>query len=460
MGATTGLFPSDEQTRQWLAVQGRPGDWTELTADPGAAYDESEVIDLGELVPLIARPSSPGSVVPVSDVAGTPVAQVCFGSSVNSGYADLALPAAVLRQQGLAGSLVVTITPGSRQILDILAETGVLRDLVRAGCRILEPACGPCVGMGQAPPSGAVSVRTFNRNFPGRSGTQNDKVYLCSPATAAATAVRGLITDPREFGPAEPEIPAPVFNPAASANQIVPPLPPDRAGVVEIPRGPNIQPAPEQSPLPDRLSCRVLIVVGDDISTGDLSPDGAEVMAFRSNISAMSNYVFRRLDPDFASRAREWGGGFIIGGHNYGQGSSREHAALAPKHLGVRAVMAKSFARIHRRNLVAQGIPPLTFIHDDDYQLARQGDTWELPDLRRRLAEGDEELPVRVVETGHEFKVRARFSPRERRMLNHGGMLAHIRAGGKMLSAEQANSAAVDQGSPVTNPVPSETMSQ
>ncbi len=450
-GATTGLFPSDEHTCAWMMNQLRLQDWIELRADPSATYDEHELVELDQLEPLIAKPSSPGNVVPVREVAGTPVAQVCFGSSVNSGYADLALPAAVFRAHGIAPNLVVTVTPGSRQILDTIAETGVLRDLVHAGTRLLEPACGPCVGMGQAPPSGAVSVRTFNRNFPGRSGTQNDRVYMCSPATAAATAVRGVITDPRDLGPAEPSYPAPVFNPEVGAAQIVAPLPLEQARAIELPRGPNIQAPPPQVPLPASLSGRVLIVVGDDISTGDLSPDGAEVMAFRSNILAMADYVFRRLDRDFANRAREWGGGFIVSGHNYGQGSSREHAAQAPKQLGVRAVFAKSFARIHRRNLIAQGIPPLTFASDEDYQRACQGDTWELPNIRAALDEGQIDLRVRVVERDQEFMVRANFSPRERRMLSNGGMLAHVRLGGKALSAQKAVSAAVDQGSPATN---------
>jgi aconitate hydratase len=455
-GATTGLFPSDAQTQAWMQNQQRPQDWSELRADRDAIYDEHELIELDQLEPLIAKPSSPGNVVPVREVAGTPVAQVCFGSSVNSGYGDLALPAAVLRAHGLAPNLVVTVTPGSRQILDTIAQTGVLRDLVHAGTRLLEPACGPCVGMGQAPPSGAVSVRTFNRNFPGRSGTQNDRVFMCSPATAAATAVRGVITDPRDLGPAEPSYPAPVFNPAVGAAQIMIPPPPDQALAVELPRGPNIQAPPPQVPLPASLSGRVLIVVGDDISTGDLSPDGAEVMAFRSNISAMANYVFRRLDREFANRAREWGGGFIVAGHNYGQGSSREHAALAPKQLGVQAVIAKSFARIHRRNLIAQGIPPLTFASDEDHARACLGDTWEMPDIRAALEAGRSEIGVRVVERDEEFMVRANFSPRERRMLNHGGMLAHVRLGGKALSAQKAVSAAVDQGSPETNLVAEE----
>jgi len=456
MGATTGLFPSDERAREWLQEQKRVEDWKELKADDGAPYDEYELIELDKLEPLIAKPSSPGNVVPVREVAGTPVAQVCIGSSVNSGYDDLAIAAAILRDQAVASSLVMTVTPGSRQILDVIAQTGVYRDLVGAGARMLEPACGPCVGMGQAPPSGAVSVRTFNRNFPGRSGTQNDQVYLCSPTTAAATALRGVITDPRDLGSTEPTYTMPHFNPIVDDRQIIQPPSAEEAAKITIPRGPNIQAPPPQIPLPDSLIGRVLIVVGDDISTGDLSPDGAEVMAFRSNIAAMANFVFRRIDPEFASRAREWQGGFIIGGFNYGQGSSREHAALAPKQLGVRAVIAKSFARIHRRNLISQGIPPLTFINEKDYDLACQGDVWEIPDIRQALGDGKDTITIRIPERNQEFKARMNFSPRERRMLNNGGLLAHIRQGGKPLSAEKAVSAAVDQGSPVTNPVPQE----
>jgi aconitate hydratase len=310
--------------------------------------------------------------------------------------------------------------------------------------------------MGQAPPSGSVSVRTFNRNFPGRSGTQNDKVYLCSPATAAATALYGVITDPRDLGAEEPKFPAPVFDPSAGAQQITPAPSPEESATIVISRGPNIKPPPPELPLPETLEGCVLIVVGDDISTGDLSPDGAEVMAFRSNVAAMSKFVFRRIDPDFASRAQEWGGGFIVGGQNYGQGSSREHAALAPKQLGVRAVIAKSFARIHRRNLIAQGIPPLSFADEHDYDLARQGDRWEIDGIREALAEGHEEITVRIAERDEEFKLQLHFSARERAVLLSGGLLAHIREGGASLSAGQAVSAAVDQGSPFNNPLPSE----
>jgi aconitate hydratase len=454
MGATTGLFPSDERTLEWLQQQGRADQWFEFKADDGATYDEMEIIDLDQLEPLIAKPSSPGNVVPVREVVGTKVAQVCIGSSVNSGYEDLAIVAAVLRDKTVSEHVVMTVTPGSRQILDTIARTGVYSDLVRAGARMLEPACGPCVGMGQAPPTGTVSVRTFNRNFPGRSGTQNDQVFLCSPTTAAAAALYGVITDPRDLGPVEPEFAAPIFTPQVDDRQIIAPAEPEVAASIVIPRGPNIKPPPPQTPLPENLEGRVLIVVGDDISTGDLSPDGAEVMAFRSNVTAMSQFVFRRIDPEFAARAREWHGGFIVGGYNYGQGSSREHAALAPKALGVTAVFAKSFARIHRRNLIAQGIPPFTFASDDDYKLAVQGDLWELPDIRQILMKPREDVRVRLVERNQEFTVKANFSHRERRMLLNGGLLAHIRQGGQPLSHEKPISAAVDQGSPISQPTP------
>ncbi|MBI3971952.1 MAG: aconitate hydratase [Chloroflexi bacterium] len=456
LGATTGVFPSDERTREWLRAQRREDQWIPLAADPGATYEEVEEIDLDALEPLIAKPSSPGNVVPVREVAGTEVEQVCVGSSVNSGYEDLAIVAAVLRERTIHPNLVLTVTPGSRQILDTIARSGVYGDLLRAGARMLEPICGPCVGMGQAPPSGVVSVRTFNRNFPGRSGTVNDQVYLCSPATAAATALRGVIADPRDLG--EPPAPTPALaDPAVDDRHILAPAPPDQAATIQIPRGPNIQPPPPQEPLPDSLVGRVLIHVGDDISTGDLSPDGVEVMGYRSNVPAMSRYVFRRIDPEFAGRARDWGGGFIVAGHNYGQGSSREHAALAPKQLDVRAVFAKSFARIHRRNLIAQGIVPLAIVGEEAYEAAREGDAWEVPGVRAALAQGERALMVRIRETGQEVPVEANLSPRERQVLLAGGLLAHVRAGGRPISLSLGQSGAVDQGSPVTNPVPQET---
>ncbi|MGH2498666.1 MAG: aconitate hydratase, partial [Candidatus Limnocylindria bacterium] len=348
LGATTGIFPSDGRTREWLEQQRRPEHWSEQSADERAGYDEREVIDLSSLEPLIAKPSSPGNVVPVREVAGIKVQQVCVGSSVNSGYEDLALVAEVLRDKVVHPEVFMTVTPGSKQILDTIADSGAYQALIAAGARMLEPACGPCVGMGQAPPTGSVSVRTFNRNFPGRSGTENDQVYLCSPATAAATALRGVITDPRELGEREPEIAVPTMDPSVDDRNIIAPAAPVDAARIQEVRGPNIKPPPRQAPLQNTLQGEVLIALGDDVSTGDLSPDGAVVMALRSNVDAIAEFTFRRFDRDFAARARARRGGFIVAGENYGQGSSREHAALAPKALGIKAVVAKTFARIHR----------------------------------------------------------------------------------------------------------------
>ena len=424
LGATTGIFPSGKRTREWLRMQQREDDFVELSADEDAAYDEHEHIELDKLEPLIAQPHSPGNVVPVGEVAGTRAAQVCIGSSVNSGFADLAVAAAVLRDETIYPGLVMTVTPGSRQILDSIAETGVYSDLVRAGARMLEPVCGPCVGMGQAPPSDSVSVRTFNRNFPGRSGTMTDRVYLTSPTTAVATALRGVITDPRELGeyPQLPEAPA---NPSVDDRQILAPAPPEEADGIEIVRGPNIEPPPEASELPDSLECTVTIVVEDDVSTGDLAPDGVEVMSFRSNVPEISKFTFRRFDPEYHEKAKDVAPGFIVGGHNYGQGSSREHAALAPLHLGIRAVIAKSFARIHRRNLISQGILPLVFKEESDYDHFEAGQKWELPEIRDRLENGDEEVPLKREDEG--ITLLADYSQRERDILLAGGILRQLR---------------------------------
>ncbi|MBI4546075.1 MAG: aconitate hydratase [Gemmatimonadetes bacterium] len=455
-GATTGVFPSDAQARAWLEYQRRGEQWVELAADRGARYDEEEVIELDRLEPLIAKPQSPGNVVPVREVAGLEVRQVCVGSSVNSGYQDLALVAEVLKGKMVPPGVWLTVTPGSRQILDIIAATSAYRHLIAAGARMLEPACGPCVGMGQAPPSGAVSLRTFNRNFPGRSGTDNDQVYLCSPATAAATALRGVITDPRDLGE-EPELPPLPAQPFIHDGNIVPPPSVEEARKIEIVRGPNIQTPPPQQPMPEELVGRVLIVLPDDVSTGDLAPDGAIVMAFRSNVAAIASFTLRRFDSHFAGRAREWGGGFIVAGHNYGQGSSREHAALAPKYLGVQAVIAQSFARIHRRNLIAQGIPPLSFAEDADKDRARQGDTWVISNIRRALMDGQEEIPVRLRDAGVEFVVLAHFSEQEREVLLAGGLIAALRGGALTpIGVTEGASGAVDQGSLVTNPIQEE----
>src|SRR4051794_10762991 len=424
LGATTGIFPSDERTKEWLRMQQREDDFVELSADEDAGYDEHEHIELDKLEPLIAQPHSPGNVVPVSEVAGTKVYQVCIGSSVNSGFEDLAIAAAVLRDKSVATDLVMTVTPGSRQILNSIAESGVYADLVRAGARMLEPICGPCVGMGYAPPSDSVSVRTFNRNFPGRSGTQSDQVYLTTPTVAAATALYGVITDPRELGE-YPDLPEAPMYPAVDDAQILEPASEDEADKIEIHRGPNIHEPPEAEELPDDFKGTVVIVLPDDISTGDLTPDGVEVMAFRSNVPELAKYTLRRFDPEFPEKAQEWAPGIIVGGENYGQGSSREHAALAPLHLGIRAVIAKGFARIHRRNLVSQGILPLLFKNEEDYDQFEQGQEWTLPDIRERLNNGDTEVTAQ--NNGTEITLQAQFSQRERNMLIHGGFRRQLR---------------------------------
>ncbi len=416
-GATTAIFPSDEQTRLWLAAQGREGEFVELAADPSARYAEEEQIDLDTLEPLIAKPSSPGNVVPVREVAGTPTTQVCVGSSVNSSYEDLAIVAAVLRGRTLPPGLDLTVTPGSRQILGMIVRSGVYGDLLASGARILEPACGPCIGMGQAPAAGAVSVRTFNRNFPGRSGTADDRVYLCSPATAAATALLGAIGDPRDLGE-PPGLAAPPPEPGLDDRQIVLPPAREQAVAVMLEKGRNIVAPPPVPPLPDEIAGRILIVVPDDVSTGDMAPDGALGVAIWSNIPACARYMFRRFDPEFPARAEEWGGGIVVGGHNYGQGSSREQAAFAALHLGVRAVVARSFARIHRSNLIAQGILPLTFADEADYDNVAQGDDWRIPGVRAAVEAGGTELQGPV-------PLELPLSARERAILLAGGLVAY-----------------------------------
>jgi len=417
-GATTGIFPSDEQTRRWLEAQGREGEFAELAADSGAAYDELETMELGELEPLIALPSSPGNVVSVAEAAGTSTRQVCVGSSVNSSYEDVAVIAAVLRGRTLPAELDLTVSPGSRQILDMIVRSGVYSELLAAGARILEPACGPCIGVGQAPAAGAASVRTFNRNFPGRSGTSDDRVYLCSPATAAATALGGAIADPRELG-VPPALVPPPTDPSVGDRQIV--RPPERGGDVELEKGRNIVPPPPVPPLPETIEGRVLIVVPDDVSTGDMVPDGALGLAIWSNIPACARFMFRRFDPAFPARAEEWGGGIVVGGHNYGQGSSREQAAFAALYLGVRMVVAKSLARIHRSNLIAQGILPLVLADEDDYDQVEVGQRWAVAvDLAREAWEA---------ETPHgPVLLEPRLTARERDVLRAGGLVAYARA--------------------------------
>jgi aconitate hydratase len=355
---------------------------------------------------------------------------------VNSAYVDLALPGAILADkdgQTVNERVTATATPGSRQILVAIAESGVYRQLVEGGVRMLEPVCGPCVGMGQAPPSDANSLRTFNRNFPGRSGTAEDSVFLCSPAVAAVSVLHGCITDPRSYGDPPELLDMPELKPYVDDVHIFAPADEDEADEVEIPRGPNIKTPPEHEPMEDSIEAKIATVQEDNISTGDLAPDGVIVMSYRSNIPAIAEYTFQHRDPEFRKRMQEWGKGFIVGGHNYGQGSSREHAALAPLQLGVKAVFAKSFARIHRRNLVAQGILALTFADESDYDKAKVGDTWKLPNVKEELEEGSDEITVEI-EGGDTFKVTHDFAPKEREILVQGGLLHWLQEEGEQVA--------------------------
>jgi aconitate hydratase len=430
LGATSAVFPPDDNAREWLRRQQREDDFEELGPEEGCEYDDRVEIDLSELGPLVAKPQNPDNVVPVEEVAGTPIEQVCIGSSVNSAYLDLALPGAVLAEgdgREVHERVTATATPGSRQILVAIAESGVYRQLVEGGVRMLEPVCGPCVGMGQAPPSDANSLRTFNRNFPGRSGTPEDSVYLCSPAIAAVSMLHGEIRDPREHGDPPELLEMPELKPYVDDRHILAPATEDDADEVEIPRGPNIKTPPEHVPLEDELSAKIATVQPDNISTGDLAPDGVIVMSYRSNIPAIAEFTFQHRDPEFRKRMQEWGSGFIVGGENYGQGSSREHAALAPLQLGVRGVFAKSFARIHRRNLVAQGILALTFADEADYDRAKVGETWTLPRVREELEEGAEQITVKIEESGDEIALAHDLAPKEREILLSGGLLHYLK---------------------------------
>jgi aconitate hydratase len=423
LGATTSIFPSDERSREYLRAQKREDVWRPLAADSDAEYDEVIDIDLDALEPLVAAPSSPDAVVPVREVAGKKVVQVCVGSCTNSSYHDLSIVATVLKGHKIHPDVSTTVTPGSRQVFTMIARSGALADMIEAGARILESACGPCIGMGQAPPTDGVSLRSFNRNFPGRSGTPKDSVYLASPETAAATALRGVITDPRDLGPM-PNIDVPAEF-IIDDDLIIPPS--EHPEEAEVVRGPNIQPLPIAQPLPDTIRGHLLIKVGDNVSTDTILPAGAKILPLRSNIPAISEYVFAYVDSTFAQRAKEAGGGLIAGGANYGQGSSREHAALAPMYLGVKAVFAKTFARMHHQNLINFGILPLRFQDEADYDRLNPGDELEIADARRAV-QNSHEVRVRNATQGYEFIAQHDLTPRQVEIALAGGLLNYVRS--------------------------------
>jgi len=423
LGHTASIFPSDVVTRDYFERLGRPQDWREMQPDAGAASGERIALDLGEIEPLIALPSSPDKVVPVREVEGTRIEQVMVGSCTNGSYSDIVQVAKLMKGRRVHPEIDFIVFPGSRQIFELLAREGYVADLLEAGVIVSEATCGSCPGYGHVPASGTRSLRAFNRNFRGRSGLQDDQVYLASPEVAAASAIRGSLTDPRSLGEA-PRIALPRFT--ANRREIIPPAPPEEAAAVRIIKGPNIREVPIGKPFGQDLEGEVLILLGDNVSTDDITPSGVEAITFRTNVPALAGLVFTRIDPGFARRAQQRGGGIIVGGETYGQGSSREHAAIAPMYLGVRAVIAKSFARIHRANLINWGILPLTFEHPADHDTLRLGETLRINGLRAGL-EQDEPLTVLNQTTGSSFRVTCPLTPRERRIVTAGGVLACTR---------------------------------
>ena len=421
LGATTSVFPSDEVTKAFLAAQGREQDWVEVKADDDAVYDEVIDIDLSTLEPLAAMPHMPDNVKKVSEIGEIKIDQVCIGSCTNSSLYDMLKVAAILKGKRVAPSVSLTISPGSMQVLRMLSEDGALSDILGAGARLLECACGPCIGMGQSPNSGAVSLRTFNRNFEGRSGTADAGVYLVSPEVAAASALTGVLTDPRTLGEA-PHITMPDHF-EINDNLIDKPASPEEAKNLEIVYGPNIKPVPNGDALPESIEAEVVLKVGDNITTDHIMPAGAKILPLRSNIPAISQYCFTVCDGDFPARAKALGNSVIVGGANYGQGSSREHAALAPLYLGIRAVLVKSFARIHRSNLINAGILPLTFVNESDYDVIEQGDELVLSDLLDCVKEG-KEITVFNKTKNVAIPCRCELSERAKQIVLCGGLLS------------------------------------
>ena len=424
LGATTSLFPSDEVTRAFLAAEGREADFRPLSPDPDAVYDETLSIDLSALSPLAACPHSPDNVKTVESLAGMRVDQICIGSCTNSSMQDMLTVAAILKGKTVAPHVSLSISPGSKQVYTMLAACGALTDLIDAGARVLECACGPCIGMGFSPNSGGISLRTFNRNFEGRSGTRDAQVYLVSPETAAASAIAGVLTDPTTLGEA-PKITLPAHF-LINDNLITMPASPADAPKVEVLRGPNIKPIPVGCAPAETLVAPLILKVGDNITTDHIMPAGAKILPYRSNVPKLSEFCFTVCDPDFPERAKKAGGGIVVGGANYGQGSSREHAALVPLYLGVKAVVAKSFARIHCANLVNFGIVPLIFQNPADYEKLSEGDILELKDFRQAVAAGDT-VTLYDRTNGAEIPLTLAFTKRQREILLAGGLLNRTR---------------------------------
>ena len=424
LGATTSIFPSDEITREFMKAQGREGDWIELQPDADAFYDEVINIDLSALVPMAACPHSPDNVKSIEEIGPQKIDQVLIGSCTNSSYLDLMRVAHIMKGKTVHPDVSFGIAPGSKQVYNMLARNGALADLIEAGARILECACGPCIGMGQSPNSKGISLRTFNRNFEGRSGTADGQIYLVSPETAAVSAIAGVFTDPRTLGDAiDIKLPEKF---EINDNMVVAPEPEETMDTVEILRGPNIKPFPQTSPLEDSIDVPCSLKVGDNITTDHIMPAGAKILPLRSNIPAISQYCFTVCDKEFPKRALELGGSIIVGGVNYGQGSSREHAALAPLYLGVKAVLVKSFARIHRSNLINAGILPLTFVNEADYDSISEGDELAIPDVKKLIMNGSE-LTVINKTTGKEIPVLCELSDRTRDIILAGGLLNYTK---------------------------------
>lgn len=424
LGATTSIFPSDEITRQFLKAQKREEAYTPLAADEDAVYDEEIQINLSELVPLVACPHSPDNVKSVEKIGNLKIDQVCIGSCTNSSLMDMMKVAYILKGKTVHPDVSLSIAPGSKQVLNMLAENGALADMINAGARILESACGPCIGMGQSPNSKGISLRTFNRNFEGRSGTKDAQIYLVSPELAAASALTGVLTDPRTLGEM-PKIEMPEYF-EINDNMVVSPIEEDKMDTVEVLRGPNIKPFPVAEPMPENICAGCSLKVGDNITTDHIMPAGAKILPLRSNIPEISKHCFAVCDDQFPKRALEMGKSIIVGGSNYGQGSSREHAALAPLYLGVKAVITKSFARIHMANLVNAGIIPMTFENDADYDLIDQGDVLEIANVPEQITNGNT-IKIENKTKGFTFNANVNISERQKGMLLAGGLLNYTK---------------------------------